>query len=87
MLREYGKATVKRPTGDGWFTLEELADEERKQDPTVTVEAIRYRIKQAKQHGVTVEVAAGSIADRDGKVHRTNYYRITTGPRKNGKTK
>jgi hypothetical protein len=73
-LRKFGRALPKRPSGDGWYTLEELASAE-----SVTLPTIRYRMQCAQQRGVTFERATGTRVDQDGKAKRTTYYRLKNG--------
>lgn len=70
-LRKFGKAVAKRPAGEGWFTLAELAQQEQ-----ATVPAIKYRIEQAKKRGVAIEMQPGTVLDDEGTAKRTQYYRL-----------
>ena len=69
-LRLYGKAQARRPAGDGWHTLAELAETEG-----LTIPAIKYRIQQAQKQGVKIDLAPGTAIDGDGKARKTFYYR------------
>lgn len=76
VLEKFGRRPAHRPSGEGWFTLEELAAEEgRGASPA----AIKYRIQQAQKRGVMVEIAAGTALDADGRAKRTAYYRLKNG--------
>lgn len=70
-LKQYGRAQAKRPAGDHWFTLDDLATAEG-----VERAAIRYRIKMAREAGVKVETATGTAIDAEGNARRTMYYRL-----------
>jgi len=71
-LREFGRALAKRPPGDGWFTLEELATAQG-----VERAAVRYRIHMARKGGkVKIETATGTALDAEGNARRTSYYRL-----------
>lgn len=75
VLAEYGKALPKRPAGDGWNTLDELASQSGQ-----TRAAIRYQIACAQARGVHFETATGSVVDADGKAKRATFYRLRKAP-------
>lgn len=70
-LRQHGTPLPRKPIGEGWYTIQELADREQ-----ATVSAIKWRIKCAKARGVIIEQATGTALDADGKPKRTAYYRL-----------
>lgn len=75
-LRKYGKATARRPAGQGWYTLHELAAME---DPPITIPALKYRIQQAQKQGIRFEMAGGTQIDEEGKARKAVYYRLKNG--------
>lgn len=74
-LDEYGKAEIRKPAGPGWYTLEELATAKQS-----TVPAMAYRLKMARDRGLTVESQPGTKLDAHGKPKRTTYYRLQGKP-------
>ena len=74
-LREFGKAAARRPAGEGWQTIEEIAIQEG-----LTIGAVRYRLKAAQQRGVVLELAVGTALDAEGRAKRSYYYRLRPTP-------
>jgi hypothetical protein len=70
-LRKFGKAQAKRPPGEGWYTLAELATRENVSAPTM-----HYRIKCARDRGVKIEQAYGTALDAEGRAKRATFYRL-----------
>lgn len=64
----------RKPAGEGWYTLAELARAENASMP-----AIKYRIECAKKRGVQIDMAPGTALDDEGKPRRTTYYRLRNG--------
>jgi hypothetical protein len=76
-MRKFGRAEARRPPGDGWFTLDELARQESQETgQVVTVSAMRYRLKMAQKRGVRIESATGTALDDEGNAKRATYYRM-----------
>lgn len=74
-LRKFGRALPKRPAGDGWYTLQELSQQEG-----VSVPALRYKMQMAKKRGFVFEQAAGTALDDEGNARRTTYFRLRGKP-------
>lgn len=70
-LRQYGKATARRPAGKDWATLAEMALEDG-----VTLPAIRYKLRMAQRNGVRVETATGTVLDSEGNAKRATFYKF-----------
>lgn len=70
-LKQYGKALSKRPPGEGWQTLEELATASGQSRA-----AVRYQVRMAQRQGVKMETATGSVEDVDGRIVRSTFYRL-----------
>lgn len=75
VLEKFGRAQAKRPAGDGWHTLDELAAQK-----STTRAAIRYQIQMAQRQGVQFETASGSTVDDEGRPKRTTFYRLKKSP-------
>jgi hypothetical protein len=73
-LEEFGKAQPKRPAGKGWYTIEEMARQQNTSMPTV-----RYQLKVARQRGLAIEQAFGTVADADGRAKRATFYKLKNG--------
>jgi len=74
-LREFGKAAAKRPMGEGWQSLDEMARAE-----SVSVPTMRYRLKCARARGVKIDQLPGTELDETGMARRTTYYRLVVKP-------
>jgi len=70
-LREYGKATARRPAGDGWYTLQELAAQEG-----VSVPQIKYRMNTARKRGIKFDQSPGTQLDDEGNARKAIYWRL-----------
>lgn len=77
VIREFGKRAARRPPGDGWHTLLELAAEE---GGDVSPSTMKYRIREAQRRGIVVETAIGTALDADGNAKRSAYYRLKPKP-------
>ena len=73
-LRKFGKAQARRPAGEGWFTLAELAAEEGSSPA-----AIKYRILMAQKRGVKFEQANGTALDEEGNAKKAVFWRLKNG--------
>lgn len=74
-LREYGKAQARRPSGDGWYTVEELANQ-----GGATIAATKYRLRTAMERGCKIETASGTALDSEGRAKRAAFYRFKGKP-------
>ena len=73
-LEQFGRAAAKRPAGQGWYTIEEMAKRRNKSLPT-----IRYQLKMARERGIRIEQAYGTVIDADGRAKRATFYKLGNG--------
>lgn len=70
-IDELGKEQPKRPEGDGWRTVPEMAKEKG-----VSRGAMHQRLRVALEHGLKVESFVGSDHDATGKLVKQTWFRI-----------
>jgi DNA-binding Lrp family transcriptional regulator len=68
-LVKFGKAQARRPVG-AWYTIEELAKRQN-----VSVPTVKYQMKVARERGVVIEQAYGTVLDTEGRAKRSTFYR------------
>ncbi len=70
-IRAYSKALPKRPPGQGWRTIVQMAEQEG-----VTCSAFRQRFYVAIGKGLKVERFVGSDYDQTGALTKQTWFRV-----------
>lgn len=68
------RAQETRPTGEGWYTLSELAEQAKSTPVTM-----RKRIDGLIKQGIKVESQKGMVLLKCGRLNPTTYYRLGNG--------
>ena len=69
-IQEYGKEPPKRPPGNGWHTVKQMAQQQK-----VSVSGFRQRFRLAMERGLQVERFTGSDYDEAGTLVRQTWFR------------
>ena len=66
-----GKEQPKRPAGDGWQTVAQMAKARQ-----ISVGAMRFRFNQAIERGLKIERFVGSDYDPTGRLVKQTWFRV-----------
>jgi hypothetical protein len=70
-IQEYGKELPKLPPGRGWITVKEMAQKE-----SLSISAMRQRLRLAMDRGLQVERFTGSDYNEAGQLNKQTWFRV-----------